>query len=67
MKRSDYAKKRGIEHFDSSVEVCLNFLNSKGDRQEPKMLGGLNDANMASDAFILQYYEMLITGIIGMH
>lgn len=58
MKRSDYAKKRGIEHFDNNVGVCLNFLNSKGDRQEPTMLGGLKDANMASDAFILQYYEM---------
>ena len=58
MKRSDYANKRGIEHFDNNVGVCLNFLNSKGDRQEPTMLGGLKDANMASDAFILQYYEM---------
>jgi glucose-1-phosphatase len=58
MKRSDYAKQRGIEHFDNNVGVCLNFLNSKGDRQEPTMLGGLKDANMASDAFILQYYEM---------
>lgn len=57
MKHSNYAKNNENGHFDNTVGVNLYFY--KGDeKQEPKMLGGLNDANMASDAFILQYYEM---------
>lgn len=58
MKHSQYAKKKG-GHFNDSVGVRLYFINSEtGDRLEPTMTGGLKDANMASDAFILQYYEM---------
>ena len=45
------------QHFDNMVGVNLCFYKH-GERQEPRMLGGLNTANMASDAFILQYYEM---------
>lgn len=57
MKHSNYAKNNENGHFDNTVGVNLYFY--KGDeKQEPKMQGGLNDANMASDAFILQYYEM---------
>lgn len=57
MKHSAYARNNGNGHFDNTVGINLYFY--KGDeKQEPKMLGGLNDANMASDAFILQYYEM---------
>ena len=57
MKHSKYAKNNGNGHFDNTVGVNLYFY--KGDeKQEPKMRGGLNMANMASDAFILQYYEM---------
>lgn len=58
MENSDYAKQRGTGHFDDSVGVCLNFFKKDGDRAEPTMTGGLKDANTASDAFILQYYEM---------
>lgn len=58
MKRSNYARKRGTEHFDSYVGVCLDFYDKNGKPLEPTMQGGLKDANMASDAFILQYYEM---------
>lgn len=58
MKRSDYARKRGTPHFDSHVGVNLNFYDKNGNPLEPTMRGGLKDANMASDAFILQYYEM---------
>ena len=59
MKHSQYAKNKGMEHFNDSVGVRLYFFNSEtGDRLEPTMKGGLKDANMASDAFILQYYEM---------
>ena len=58
MKRSNYARKRGIEHFDSHVGVRLDFYDKNGKPMEPAMQGGLKDANMASDAFILQYYEM---------
>lgn len=45
------------QHFDNTVGVNLYFYKH-GEKQEPRMLGGLNTANMASDAFILQYYEM---------
>lgn len=58
MGHSPYAHKRGINHFNDFVGVCLNFYNEKDERLEPTMIGGLKDANMASDAFILQYYEM---------
>lgn len=58
MENSDYAKQRGTGHFDDSVGVSLNFFKEDGDRAEPTMTGGLKDANTASDAFILQYYEM---------
>lgn len=58
METSKYAKERGIKHFRDCVEVCLNFYKDKGERAEPTMVGGLRDANTASDAFILQYYEM---------
>lgn len=58
MKRSDYARKRGIKHFDNHIVVSLDFYDKKGRPLEPAMQGGLKDANMASDAFILQYYEM---------
>ena len=59
MEQSRYAKKKGIAHFDDKVGVCLNFYNSAtGCPLEPTMCGGLKDANMASDAFILLYYEM---------
>ena len=58
MKRSNYARKRGNEHFDNQVSVSLDFYDKDGYPLEPKMKGGLKDANMASDAFILQYYEM---------
>lgn len=58
MKHSNYARKRGIAHFDPYVGVRLDFYDKNGKPLEPTMLGGLKDANMASDAFILQYYEM---------
>ena len=58
MKHSDYARKRGTDHFDPYVGVCLDFYDKNGMPLEPTMRGGLKDANMASDAFILQYYEM---------
>ena len=58
MKHSDYARKRGTAHFDPYVGVCLDFYDKNGKPLEPTMQGGLKDANMASDAFILQYYEM---------
>mgnify|MGYP002521181670 FL=1 len=59
MEKSEYAKKHSNKHFDTCVGVCLNFYNkAKTERLEPTMVGGLKDANMASDAFILQYYEM---------
>lgn len=58
MKHSDYARKRGTPHFDPYVGVCLDFYDKNGKPLEPTMQGGLKDANMASDAFILQYYEM---------
>jgi glucose-1-phosphatase len=58
MKRSNYASTHGSNHFDNHVEVCLDFYDKKGKPLEPAMRGGLKDANMASDAFVLQYYEM---------
>ena len=58
MKHSDYARKRGIKHFDDQIAVNLDFYDQNGKRLEPTLKGGLKDANMASDAFILQYYEM---------
>lgn len=58
MKHSNYARKHGTKHFDDHVGVCLNFYDQNGTNLEPTIQGGLRDANMASDAFILQYYEM---------
>lgn len=58
MKHSNYARKRGTPHFDGHVGVNLDFYDKNGKPLEPTMRGGLKDANMASDAFILQYYEM---------
>lgn len=58
MKRSSYARKHGTSHFDNHVGVCLDLYDKDGNPLEPTMRGGLKDANMASDAFILQYYEM---------
>lgn len=58
MKQSNYAIKRGNPHFDDYVGVNLDFYDKNGKPLEPTMRGGLKDANMASDAFILQYYEM---------
>lgn len=58
MKNSEYARKRGTPHFDNHVGVCLDFYDKDGKPLEPIMQGGLKDANMASDAFVLQYYEM---------
>lgn len=58
MKRSSYARRRGTAHFDDQVSVVLDFYDKNGKPLEPTMRGGLKDANMASDAFILQYYEM---------
>lgn len=51
-------RKHGDEHIDDTVKVGLDFVNKEGDPLEPTMKGGLKKANMASDAFILQYYEM---------
>lgn len=45
------------QHFDNTMGVNLYFYKGVN-IQEPQMVGGLNKANMASDAFILQYYEM---------
>lgn len=59
MKNSNYARKNNNAHFDPIVKVCLDFYDREtGAPKEPTMKGGLKDANMASDAFILQYYEM---------
>ena len=58
LRESEYANRLGIEHFDDNVEVRLDFYGEDGGRREPVMVGGLRDANMASDAIILQYYEM---------
>ena len=58
MKNSEYARKHGTAHFDPYVGVNLDFYDKNGKPLEPTMQGGLKDANMASDAFVLQYYEM---------
>ena len=52
MKQSEYYKKGEIKDFvnnDTQITLELN--------QEPSMKGSLKNANSASDAFILQYYE----------
>ena len=52
MKLSEYYKKGEIKDFvnnDTQITLELN--------QEPGMKGSLKNANSASDAFILQYYE----------
>lgn len=52
MKQSEYYKKGEIKDFvnnDAQITLELN--------QEPGMKGSLKNANSASDAFILQYYE----------
>ena len=52
MKQSEYYKKGEIKDFvnnDTKITLELN--------QEPGMKGSLKNANSASDAFILQYYE----------
>ena len=52
MKPSEYYKKGEIKDFvnnDTQITLELN--------QEPGMKGSLKNANSASDAFILQYYE----------
>lgn len=51
-KDSDYAKEKSMDHFtidDYDVEYKVG--------KEPAMKGSLKDANSASDAFKLQYYE----------
>jgi glucose-1-phosphatase len=59
--RSKRAIKKGHQHFDKNIDVQLQFYEMKDGkiekRLEPKMLGDLNVANMASDALILMYYE----------
>lgn len=52
MKQSEYYKKGELKDFvnnDTQITLELN--------QEPGMKGSLKNANSASDAFILQYYE----------
>ena len=52
MKQSEYYKKGEIKDFvnnDTQITLELN--------QEPGMKGSLKNANSASDAFILQFYE----------
>ena len=52
MKQSEYYKKGEVKDFvnnDTQITLELN--------QEPGMKGSLKNANSASDAFILQYYE----------
>ncbi len=52
MKQSPYYKNREIKDFaDTDTKIILE----KG--KEPGMTGSLKNANSASDAFILQYYE----------
>lgn len=53
---SYYVRKNNTAHINDCVCVDINFIK-KGKPQEPTMIGGLKEANMASDAFILQYYE----------
>lgn len=52
MKQSEYYKKGEIKDFvDNDTQITLEL------NQEPGMKGSLKNANSASDAFILQYYE----------
>lgn len=54
MKQSEYYKKGEVKDFvDNDTRITLNL------NQEPGMKGSLKNANFASDAFILQYYEEL--------
>lgn len=56
LENSYYVRKNNTAHINDCVCVDINFIK-KGKPQEPTMIGGLKEANMASDAFILQYYE----------
>ena len=52
MKQSEYYKKEEVKDFTyNDTQITLNL------NQEPGMKGSLKNANSASDAFILQYYE----------
>ena len=52
MKQSEYYKKGDVKDFTyNDTQITLNL------NQEPGMKGSLKNANSASDAFILQYYE----------
>ena len=52
MKQSEYYKKGEIKDFvNNDTQITLEL------KQEPGMKGSLKNANSASDAFILQYYE----------
>lgn len=52
IKQSEYYKKGEVKDFvDNDTRITLNL------NQEPGMKGSLKNANSASDAFILQYYE----------
>ena len=52
MKQSEYYKKGEIKDFvNNNTQITLEL------NQEPGMKGSLKNANSASDAFILQYYE----------
>ena len=52
MKQSEYYKEGEVKDFvDNDTRITLNL------NQEPGMKGSLKNANSASDAFILQYYE----------
>lgn len=59
--RSPRANVTGSAHFSNDVDVQLDFYkggdSSSKVKLEPIMLGDLNVANRASDAFILLYYE----------
>lgn len=54
---SALAAQRRRPHLDNKVSVRLDFYGANGQMLEPSILGDLNKANRASDAFILQYYE----------
>jgi glucose-1-phosphatase len=64
---SDRAKQTNEPHFKQEVKVQLNFYDSTGKNLEPTMNGDLKIANKASDAFILQYYEMEDLGEAALH
>lgn len=52
LKQSEYYKKGEVKDFTyNDTQITLNL------NQEPGMKGSLKNANSASDAFILQYYE----------